>query len=159
MTDDRTKDLWNKGIQLMGQKYTWAEAILQVLREDTGWDATPYQWATAGYAGAINSGKTICGILFGASIYLGFLNGMDATDAPELMDERRLKAIKSVDKLFNGFINRFAETDCKALTGCDWSKKEDIDRYFKDEIYKDTCFRQFEYVIEKCIAEKAMANQ
>ena len=41
--------------------------------------------------GAINSGKTICGVLFGASIYLGFLNGMDATDAPELMDERRLK--------------------------------------------------------------------
>ena len=73
------------------------------MREDTGWDATPYQWATAGYAGAINSGKTICGILFGASIYLGFLNGMDATDAPELMDKRRLKAIESVDKLFNGF--------------------------------------------------------
>ena len=84
---------------------------------------------------------------------------MDATDAPELMDERRLKAIKPVDKLFNGFINRIWETDCKALTGCDWSKKEDIDRYFKDEIYKDTCFRQFEYVIEKCINEKAMANQ
>jgi len=37
-----------------------------VLREDTGWDATPYQWATAGYAGAIRSGKTICGVIFGA---------------------------------------------------------------------------------------------
>jgi hypothetical protein len=129
------------------------------LREDTGWDATPYQWATAGYMGAINSGKTICGVLFGASIYLGFLNGIGATTAPELKDEGRLKAIKSVNELFNGFIDRFAETDCNALTGCDWSKKEDIKRYFKDEIYKDICFRQFEYVIEKCINEKAMANQ
>jgi len=129
------------------------------LREDTGWDATPYQWATAGYAGAINSGKTICGVLFGASIYLGFLNGMGATNAPELKDEGRLKAIKSVNELFNGFINRFAETDCTALTGCDWSKKEDINRYFKDEIYKDTCFRQFEYVIEKCIAEKSSVDK
>ena len=109
--------------------------------------------------GAINSGKTICGVLFGASIYLGFLNGMGATNAPELKDEGRLKAIKSVNELFNGFINQFAETDCTALTGCDWSKKEDINRYFKDEIYKDTCFRQFEYVIEKCLNEKAMANQ
>ena len=129
------------------------------MREDTGWDATPYQWATAGYAGAINSGKTTCGILFGASIYLGFLNGMDSTDAPELMDAKRLKAIKSVDELFNGFINRFAETDCTTLTGCDWSKKDDVKRYFKDEIYKDTCFRQFEYVIEKCIAEKSSVNE
>ena len=129
------------------------------MREDTGWDATPYQWATAGYAGAINSGKTTCGILFGASIYIGFLNGMGSTDAPELMDERRLKAIKSVDELFNGFINRFAETDCTTLTGCDWSKKDDKKRYFKDEIYKDTCFRQFEYVVEKCIAEKLSVNE
>ena len=129
------------------------------MREDTGWDATPYQWATAGYMGAINSGKTICGVLFGASIYLGFLNGKDSTNAPELKNEGRLKAIKSVNELFNGFINRFAETDCTALTGCDWSKKEDIERYFKDEIYKDTCFRQFEYVIEKCIAEKSSVEE
>ncbi len=129
------------------------------MREDTGWDATPYQWATVGYMGAINSGKTICGVLFGGSIYLGFLNGMDSTNAPKLKDERRLNAIKSVNELFNGFINRFAETDCTALTGCDWSKKDDVKRYFEDEIYKDTCFRQFEYVIEKCINKKALANQ
>ena len=128
------------------------------MREDTGWDATPYQWATAGYMGAITSGKTICGVLFGASIYLGFLNGKDATDAPKLKDEGRLNAIKSVNDLFNGFTNQFGETDCTALTGCDWSKKEDLKRYFKEEIYKDTCFRQFEYVVEKCINEKAMAN-
>jgi hypothetical protein len=129
------------------------------LREDTGWDATPYQWATAGFMGAINSGKTICGVLFGASIYLGFLNGMDSTDAPELKDERRLKAIQSVNELFDGFIQRFAETDCTILTGCDWSKKEDIKRYFKDEVYKDTCFHQFEYAIEKCIAEKSSVEE
>ena len=90
MTDERIKALWKKGVQLMGEHYTWAEAILQVLRENTGWDATPYQWATAGYMGAINSGKTICGVLFGGSIYLGFLNGKDSTNAPELKDEGRI---------------------------------------------------------------------
>ena len=98
-------------------------------------------------------------MLFGASIYLGFLNGKDSANAPKLKDEGRLKAIKSVHELFNGFINQFGETDCTSLTGCDWGKKEDIKRYFKDEIYKDICFRQFEYVVEKCINEKAMANQ
>ena len=124
------------------------------MREDAGWDATPYQWATVGYSGAINTGKTICGILFGASIYLGFLNGIDSTDVPKPKDKRRLKAIKSVNELFNGFINQFGESDCKTLTGCDWRNKKDVKRYFKDQIYKDTCFRQFEYVIEKCIMEE-----
>ena len=128
------------------------------MREDIGWDATPYQWATAGYMGAINSGRTICGVLFGGSIYIGFLNGIDSTDAPKLKDKRRMNAIKSVNELFNGFTNQFGKTDCTTLTGCDWSKPEDIKRYFKDEVYKDTCFRQFEYVIEKCIAEKSSMN-
>lgn len=129
------------------------------MREDTGWDATPYQWATVGYMGAINSGKTICGVLFGGSIYIGFLNGKDSSDVPKLKDERRLNAIKSVNELFNGFINHFGETNCTTLTGCDWSKKEDIERYFKDEVYKETCFPQFEYVVKKCIAEKSSMPQ
>jgi len=105
--------------------------------------------------GAINSGKTICGILFGASIYLGFLNGIDSSDAPKLKDRRRLNAIRSVNELFNGFIHRFGNTDCTTLTGCDWSKKEDIGRYYKDKVYRETCYHQFEYVVEKCLAEKA----
>ena len=123
------------------------------MREESGWDATPYQWATAGYMGAIGSGKTICGVLFGGAIYLGFLNGVDRPEAPKINDEGRLNAIKSVNKLFSGFISEFGETDCSLLTGCDWSKKEDIQRYYKDEIYKNTCFKQFEYVVEKCISQ------
>ena len=109
--------------------------------------------------GAISSGKTICGVLFGASIYLGYLNGKDASDAPELKDGKRMSAIKSVNELFNGFIDEFGETECTELTGCDWSKKEDVKRYYKNQIYRDTCFRQFEYVLRKCIDEKAMYDQ
>jgi len=103
--------------------------------------------------GAITSGKTICGVLFGASIYLGYLYGAGSTDAPQLKDEKRVNAIKSVNELFTDFKDRFGETDCRALTGCDWSNKEDRKRYFKDEIYKDTCFRQFEFAVEKCLRE------
>lgn len=111
----------------------------------------PYQWATAGFEGAVKSGKTTCGILVGATIYFGCLNGIDATEAPGIKDKRRKKAIASVEDLFNGFAKRFGHTDCQTLTGCDWTKKEDAKRYFKEEVYKDTCFHQFEYVVEKCI--------
>jgi len=121
------------------------------MRETKGWDPTPYQWATAGYMGAIETGKTICGILFGGSVYLGYLSGINATEAPEIKDENRKEAIRSVRSLFWGFIERFGDTDCQALTGCDWSKKEDIKRYFKEKVYENTCYHQFEYVLDKCL--------
>jgi hypothetical protein len=121
------------------------------MRKTKSWDATPYQWATVGFRGAVQSGKTTCGILFGAMIYLGYLNGINATGAPGHKDRRRTRAIASVEDLFNGFAKRFGHTDCQTLTGCDWSKKKDVKRYYKEEVYKDTCFHQFEYVVEKCI--------
>ncbi len=97
------------------------------------------------------SGKTTCGILFGAMIYLGYLNGINATAAPGHRDRRRKRAIASVEKLFTGFAKRFGHTDCQTLTGCDWTRKKDVKRYFKDEVNKKACFRQFEYVVEMCI--------
>jgi hypothetical protein len=124
-----------------------------VLREVEGWGPLPYQWATVGYRGAISTGRTICGILFGASVFLGYLSGTDATDAPEVKDKKRDRAIKSVNDLFQGFIKQFENTDCQTLTGCDWSKKEDRERYYKEETYKGSCYRFYEYVLARCLEE------
>jgi len=117
------------------------------MREVKGWDPVPYQWATVGYSGAIESGRTICGILFGAAVYLGYLSGIDETGVPDVKDEKRKQAISLVRDLFKGFKEKFGDTDCKTLTGCDWSKKEDIKRYRNEKIYKNTCYPQFEYVL------------
>ena len=67
------------------------------------------------------------------------------------MHENRKEAISCVRNLFQGFIEKFGDTDCQALSGCDWSKKEEIKRYFKEQIYKDTCYHQFEYVLANCL--------
>ena len=147
MTEERLNELWDEGVQLMGKGYTWAEAILQVLRDVKNWDPVPYQWATVGYQGAIESGNTICGILFGGAVYLGYLSGLGATGEPGVKDEKRTQAITSVRDLFQGFNEKFGDTDCKTLTGCDWSKKEDVKRYFKEKVYKNICYPQFEYVL------------
>jgi hypothetical protein len=101
--------------------------------------------------GAISSGRATCGILFGAVVYLGYLNGIDETNAPAVKDEKRKAAIQAVNKLFEGFNKRFGHTDCQTLTGCDWSKQEDVKRYRQEQIYKDTCYPQFEYVLKACI--------
>jgi hypothetical protein len=101
--------------------------------------------------GAIESGKTVCGILFGGAVYLGYLSGVGATGAPGVKDSKRKQAITAVRYLFTGFIDKFGNLDCTTLCGCNWSKKEDIKRYFKEEIYKGTCYPQFEYVLSQCL--------
>lgn len=126
---------------------------MQVLRETSGWDAIPYQWAAAGYMGAIDSGKTICGFLFGGAVYLGYLSGKNATAAPAVKDPGRAWAIASVKGLFQGFIERFGTTDCCTLTGCNFSQKTDVRRYFKEKVYEHTCYRQFDYVLKHCLAQ------
>lgn len=125
--------------------------MLQVLRESEGWDAIPCQWAAAGYMGAIGTGQTICGALFGGAVFLGYLQGADAARAPAVDDSRRKQAIESVRRLFQGFIEQFGSTDCRMLTGCDWSRKEDRQRYFKEKIYQDKCYVYLENVLESCL--------
>ena len=125
------------------------------MRGVEGWGPIPYQWATTGYQGAIGTGRTICGFLFGGAIFLGYLSGKNATQAPEVKDEARKQAMSWVNDLFKGFIERFSTTDCQTLTGCDWSKEEDRNRYYKEEIYKDQCFRFCEYVLSNCLDRTA----
>ena len=126
---------------------------MQVLRETKGWDPGPFQWATVGYSGAINSGKTICGTLFGSAAFLGYLHGERETSVPGVKDDKRTKAIESTNQLFNGFVERFGHTDCRELTNCDFSKKEEVDKYIANEVYKDTCFQQLDYVLTHCLSQ------
>lgn len=126
---------------------------MQVLRDAVGWNSTPYQWAVSGYMGAIDTGRTICGFLFGGAVFLGYLAGEKASDVPALEDPGRIQAIAAVKGLFQGFVDRFGTTDCHTLTGCDFSQKRDVQRYFGEKIYENTCYRQFEHVLEHCLAQ------
>lgn len=83
---------------------------------------------------------------------------MDATGAPEANDKKRNQAIKSVNDLFQGFLEQFGDTDCQNLTGCDWSKKEDRELYYKKELYKGTCYRFYEYALARCLDEISSSN-
>lgn len=133
--------------------------MLQVLREKEGWGATPYQWAAAGYMGAIGTGQTICGALFGGAVFLGYLQGKDATRAPAIEDIERKRAIETVRELFQRFIERFGSSDCRVLTGCDWSKKKDRERYYSEKIYREKCYGYLENVLECCLQQVKSQNR
>ena len=87
MTADQLAKLQENAIQLMTEGYTCAEATLLVLMEEMGWDPAPVQWVTAGYMGAIKSGKTICGCLFGGTCFLGYLQGFNTGQLPGIENE------------------------------------------------------------------------
>ena len=124
-----------------------------MLREVEGWDASPYQWAAAGYAGAIGSGRTLCGALFGGTVYLGYLYGANAAQAPGIEDETRRRAILAVRRLYRGFVKDFRDTDCRTLTGCDLSVKRDRARFYGEEVYRETCHRYFGHVLGFCLEQ------
>jgi hypothetical protein len=115
-------------------------------------DSSPSPWIAAGYEGALNTGRSICGQLYGATAFLGYLSGKNEKHAPGVEDEARKNAIKLVKNLFQGFIDRFEDTDCQTLTGCDWSKKADQVRFMEEKIYERTCLPQLEYVFSECLA-------
>ena len=120
----------------------------------------PYQWAAAGYLGAINSGgsKTICGVLYGSTAFLGFLHGRDQTAEPAVDDPKRKQAIAAVNGLFNGFLERFGATECHTLTRCDHSIPEENERFHRDQVYTDSCLPQLEYVISYCLEQIEQAT-
>jgi hypothetical protein len=116
-----------------------------------GWDDLPYQWAAAAYSGAIQSGRTICGELFGATVFLGALHGVGEPRPPATDNSRRLEAIAAAESLYRGFIERFGATECRALTGCDFSKEEDRARFGREQIFEHRCCKQLEYVLAACL--------
>ena len=82
-----------------------------------------------------------------------------AAEAPDVQDERRTRAIESVHDLFRGFVERFGDTDCRTLTGCDWSTEEGRSRWYDEEVYKDKCYHYFEYVLVRCMEQVRSADK
>ena len=109
--------------------------------------------------GAVETGRTICGTLFAGAVFVGYLHGMNVTQAPEVQGKSRTRAIESVRGLFQGFVERFGDTDCRTLIGCDWSKKEDRERYFREEVYKGTCYNYLDYVLARCLDQMGSMGQ
>ena len=66
---------------------------------------------------------------------MGLFHGMNTSQAPQIQDKKRTLAIVSVKNLFQGFIERFGDTDCQTLTGCDWSKEEDRNRFNQEQSF------------------------
>jgi hypothetical protein len=124
---------------------------LQGLQEIWGLPLGEDSWATAGYLGAIDSGDATCGLLIGSSVAIGLRSGRGKTCLPLEDQEERNKAIAGLKALYKDFIEKFESTQCQKLTQCDFSKPEEAERYRKEEIYKNRCFKFFNFVMNRFV--------
>ena len=124
-------------------------------------DKTKYCWATAGYMGAIGSGQTTCGLLIGSMVAISLRHGQGKDCIPMADQTARGNAVKEVNALYRDFLKQFGASDCQVLTSVDFSKREDSVRYMEEKIYQTTCFKFFNFVMDRFVRieqKKAMKN-
>ncbi len=110
-----------------------------------------YSWATAGYMGAIASGRTTCGLLIGSSIAIGLKCGQGKEGIPEVNETERDKAISSVNYIYREFLKEFGDSECKNLIKCDFSNPDDYNRYVQNKVWKETCDVFLSFIMRKCV--------
>lgn len=125
------------------------------------WDpgCQDYSWATAGYAGAINSGKTTCGLLIGCTVAIGLRYGKGFSCIPLEETSIRDQAITEVKELYRDFIDHFKSSDCQTLIQCDFSKPGETERFRDEKLYVNACFRFFNHIMQRYVeADKKAAS-
>ena len=53
-------------------------------------------------------------------------------------------------EFYRRFLNEFNRTDCRSLTGCDFSRPEEMMRYWSKQVWTDTCDKYLEFAIRTC---------
>jgi len=112
-----------------------------------------YTWAAAGYRGAIRSGYTTCGLLIGCTIAMGLRHGQGRECIPMDEEETRDLVIREVNELYRDFIGQFGNAVCRELIQCDLGNPEEQARYMEQQIYRDTCFKYFKFIMNRLIEE------
>ena len=110
-----------------------------------------YSWATAGYMGAISTGKATCGLFIGTSVAIGFRCGQGKEGVPEEHKDDRNRAIQAVGELYGDFLKEFGSTDCTTLCRCDFSDAKSLNQWVKEKGWKNTCDVYLKFVMNKCI--------
>jgi C_GCAxxG_C_C family probable redox protein len=127
-----------------------AAACLQGLREALDLRSEVIPWVAAGYWGAIASGQTICGAIYGATAAIGFACGEKMAERSETERQARDRATTMTREFYQRFLKEFNRLDCRSLTGCDFGRPEEVKRYFGKQVWTDTCDKYLEFAIRTC---------
>lgn len=95
--------------------------------------------------GGIAYSGGMCGAITGASLAVGQLAGLTILEHNKAKQRSR-EVIMQVHK---EFLNAFGADSCKQLTGYDFSKPHEHDRFIEDRCWEVECTRQILFVVER----------
>jgi hypothetical protein len=97
--------------------------------------------------------------LIGCTIAIGLRYGQGKECIPKEDPENRDEAIREVSELFRDFIEQFGDGVCRELIHCDLSNPKEQERYMEQQIYKDTCFKFFKFIMNRFIEEDKLKSE
>lgn len=121
-----------------------AQAVLLSFAEDFRYSKELALKLAAGFGGGMGKMQETCGALTGAMMVLGIINGEGVNNN----DDLKANAYAAVRELTSRFKERYDSTQCKDLTGCDFSTAEGAEKFKDGKI--------MELVCADCVAEAVM---
>ena len=103
--------------------------------------------AAAGFGGGIGRCQSVCGALVAGVMLLGLYEGRAQRPAKELAAAVRPMA----RQLYQSFAQRFGHTDCRNLTGYDFSTPEGYQAFVDSGARQTKCANYITYVISELL--------
>src|SRR3990172_6835485 len=118
------------------------------MQEATGQDPELLLMA-AGFGGGIGRCQAVCGAISGGVIALAVKNRLEYKDT----QEARTATSRAARELYRGFEQTFGRTDCRSLTGHDFSTPEGYQRFTESGVKQERCYNYVTFVVQKVTAE------
>lgn len=122
-----------KALENFDSGYNCAESVLLAVSQEAGYHNPKYFPRIAtGFGGGIARNGNLCGALAGGIMAIGLALGRDDNQGS------RDPCYPAVDRLFNGFVEKFGSSQCRDLIGVDL-KTADGQKAHANRVLKETC--------------------
>ena len=108
-----------------------------------------FLWAGIPFMGGISGQQHApCGAVSASAVSLGLRYRCSLADK-EKAKQARNTARHYARKLVQDFTKKFGDITCRGLLGLDFSKPDAYQKFRESGIWKDTCEKYVQYIIEK----------
>jgi C_GCAxxG_C_C family probable redox protein len=126
-------DVSVKALENFDSGYNCAESVLLAINKDLNIsEGRSLPRIATGFGGGIARNGSLCGALTGGIMAIGLTLGRDDNQGS------RDPCYPAVDRLFNGFLEKFGSTQCRDLIGVDLKTSEGQKAHANRDL-KDTC--------------------
>jgi len=89
-----------------------------------------------------------CGAVSASAVSLGLRHRCSLADKEKVKQARNTVRHYS-SKLVRDFTKQFGDITCRGLLGIDFSKPGEYQKFLESGVWKDTCDKYIQYIIEK----------